>query len=311
VVAITRTARSASKSRIRHRAPGYASRMRFVYISLVPILGLIFTFSLLPIGIVAWLSLHRYNQLSPVMPWLGLRNYEFAFQTDPFFRNALENTLKYAFVAVPVNIVLSLPIALGLNQITRFRALFRTAFFMPVVASAVAVSLLWNTIYDPQAGWLNAFLDWVGLVPRPWLGSPDTAIWAVLAAAVWQDLGYNILVFLAGLQGIPQDFYDAAKVDGAGPWQRFRGITIPLLQRTTLFVLVLTMISYLQEFTHIQVMTNGGPIHTSETLVLYTYKKGFSDFNMGYASAMSMILMGIILIITLIQMRLMRSRWEY
>jgi ABC-type sugar transport system permease subunit len=285
--------------------------MRFVAIALIPILGLLVLFSLLPIGIVAWLSLHRYNQLAPTSPWIGLRNYEFAFQTDPFFRNALENTLKYALVAVPANIVLSLPIALGLNQMKRFRAVFRTAFFMPVVASAVAVSLLWTTIYDPQAGWLNAFLTQVGLTPQPWLGDPDLAIWSVLAAAVWQDLGYNILVFLAGLQGIPDDFYDAAKVDGAGPWQRFLGITIPLLQRTTMFVVVLTMISYLQEFTHIQVMTQGGPIRSSETMVLYIYSKGFEDLQMGYASAMSIVLMGIILLVTLVQMRLLRSRWEY
>jgi len=285
--------------------------MRFVAISLVPILSLIAVFSLLPIGIVIWLGFHRYNQLAPTSPWIGLRNYEFAFQNDPFFRNALGNTLKYALVAVPVNILFSLPIALGLNQIERLRALFRTAFFMPVVASAVAVSLLWTTIYDPQAGWLNGFLSTVGLPTQPWLRDPDLAIWSVLAAAVWQDLGYNILVFLAGLQGIPDDFYDAAKVDGAGAWQRFRGITLPLLQRTTVFVLVLTMISYLQEFTHIQVMTQGGPVRSSETLVLYIYAKGFEDLQMGYAAAMSIVLMGIILLITLVQLRLLRSRWEY
>lgn len=295
----------------RSRAPGHAERMRFVAICLVPILALIFIFSLLPIGLVAWLSLRNYNQLAPTSPFIGLRNYEFAFQTDPFFRNALENTIKYAIVAVPANIVFSLPIALGLNHIKRFRALFRTAFFMPVVASAVAVSLLWTTIYDPQAGWLNAFLSQIGLSPHSWLRDPDLALWAVLATAVWQDLGYNILVFLAGLQGIPNDFYDAAKVDGAGAWRRFRDVTIPLLQRTTLFVLVLTMISYLQEFTHIQVMTQGGPIRSSETLVLYIYSKGFQDFQMGYASAMSILLMGLILLITLVQLRLLRTRWEY
>jgi len=311
MAAITGSRLSGKRVKTRSRAPGHASRMRFVAISLVPILGLIVTFSLVPIGIVIWLSFHRYNQLAPTAPWIGLRNYQFAFQTDPFFRNALENTLKYALVAVPANIVFSLPIALGLNQIQRFRALFRTAFFMPVVASAVAVSLLWTTIYDPQAGWLNAFLNQVGLSSHPWLKDPDLAIWSVLAAAVWQDLGYNILVFLAGLQGIPDDFYDAAKVDGAGPWQRFRGITIPLLQRTTVFVLVLTMISYLQEFTHIQVMTQGGPVRSSETMVLYIYAKAFEDLQMGYASAMSIVLMGIILVITIVQLRLLRSRWEY
>jgi ABC-type sugar transport system permease subunit len=311
MAAITGSKLTSKKARARNRAPGYGSRMRFVAIALIPILSLIVLFSLVPIGIVTWLSFHRYNQLAPTSPWIGLRNYEFAFQTDPFFRNALGNTLKYALVAVPANIVLSLPIALGLNQIERFRAVFRTAFFMPVVASAVAVSLLWTTIYDPQAGWLNGFLNQVGLNSHSWLRDPDLAIWSVLAAAVWQDLGYNILVFLAGLQGIPDDFYDAAKVDGAGPWQRFRGITLPLLQRTTVFVLVLTMISYLQEFTHIQVMTMGGPIRSSETLVLYIYTKGFEDLQMGYASAMSIVLMGIILLITVVQLRLLRSRWEY
>jgi len=311
MAAVTGKSVTGKKVRTRSWAPGHARRMRFVAMALIPIMGLLVLFSLLPIGVVAWLSLHRYNQLAPTSPWIGLRNYEFAFQTDPFFRNALENTLKYAIVAVPANIVLSLPIALGLNQIKRFRAVFRTAFFMPVVASAVAVSLLWTTIYDPQAGWLNAFLNQVGLTPQPWLKDPDLAIWSVLAAAVWQDLGYNILVFLAGLQGIPDDFYDAAKVDGAGPWQRFRGITLPLLQRTTMFVVVLTMISYLQQFTYTQVMTQGGPIRSSETLVLYIYSKGFEDLQMGYASAMSIVLMGIILLVTLVQMRLLRSRWEY
>ena len=311
MAALTRTLLNRTGATGRRRAPGQASQMRFVAAGLIPILALIFTFSILPIGIVAWLSFHRYNQLAPTSPWIGLRNYDFAFNTDPFFRGALENTLKYAFVAVPVNIILSLPIAIGLNSITRFRAVFRSAFFAPVVASAVAVSLLWSMLYDPQAGYLNAILDNLGLPTRAWLRDPDTALWSVLAAAVWQDLGYNILVFLAGLQGIPHDFYDAAKVDGAGPWHRFRTITIPLLQRTTMFVVVLTMISYLQEFTHIQVMTQGGPVHRSETLVLYTYKKGFGDFTMGYASAMSMILLGIILVITIVQMRLLRTRWEY
>lgn len=293
------------------RPPGHGQRMRFVTVCLTPILILFGVFSFLPIGIAIWLSFHSYNQLAPVSPFLGLRNYTFAFTKDPAFINALVNTLKYVVVAVPLNIVLSLPIALGLSRIERLRTLFRTAFFLPVIASAVAVSLIWIPIYDPQSGWLNAALSSLGLPVHSWLAQPDTALWAVLVAAVWQDLGYNIIIFLAGLQGIPQEFYDAAKVDGAARWKLFKTITMPLLQRTFLFVVVLTMISYLQEFTHIQVMTAGGPIHSSETLVLYVYLKAFNDFQMGYASALSVILMVIILIITIVQLRVLRTRWEY
>lgn len=295
----------------RPRPPGYASQMRFVWTGLVPILAMFATFAFLPIGIVLWLSLHRYNQLAPTAPFIGLGNYTFAFTKDPFFLGALATTLKYAVVAVPLNLLFALPIALGLNAVTRFRAVFRSAFFLPTVASAVAVSLVWRYIYEPQAGWLNTALGTAGLPERSWLADPATALWAIMATAVWQDLGYNVLILLAGLQGIPDDFHDAAKVDGAGGWARFVGITLPLLGRTLLLVSVLTMISYLQQFTYVQVMTNGGPIHSTETLVLYVYTKAFSNMQLGYAAALSVMLMAIILVITLVQFRFLRTRWEY
>jgi ABC-type sugar transport system permease subunit len=270
-------------------------------------------FAFAPVGIVLWLSLHKYNQLAPTAPFIGLRNFEFAFATDPFFLNALLVTLKYALVAVPLNLVFALPIAIGLNQVTRLRAVFRSAFFLPTVTSAVAVSLIWRYIYSPQAGALNAVLAFLGLPQPSWLADPATALWAILVTAVWQDLGYNILILLAGLQTIPDDFYDAAKVDGAGTWPRFIDITIPLLSRTLLFVSVLTMISYLQQFTYVNVMPSepGNPIHSTETLVQYIYTKAFTTMQLGYAAAVSVVLMAIILIITLIQFRLIRSRWEY
>ncbi len=297
--------------RTRPRPPGYASQMAFVTAGLVPILAMFAVFAFLPIGIVLWVSLHRYNQLAPTAPFIGLNNYIFAFTKDPMFLNALGITLKYALVAVPLNLLIALPIALGLNQVGRLRAVFRSAFFLPTVASAVAVSLVWRYIYEPQAGWLNNVLSMLNLPERSWLAEPATALWAIMATAVWQDLGYNILILLAGLQGIPDDFYDAAKVDGAGPWSRFVGVTMPLLGRTLLFVSVLTMISYLQQFTYVQVMTNGGPIHSTETLVLYVYTKAFSNMQLGYASAISVVLMAIILVITLFQFRVLRTRWEY
>ncbi|MBA2598761.1 MAG: sugar ABC transporter permease [Chloroflexia bacterium] len=297
----------------RPRPPGHASQMAFVASGLIPILAMFAVFAFAPVGIVLWLSLHKYNQLAPTAPFIGLRNFEFAFYTDPYFINALTVTLKYALVAVPLNLLFALPIAIGLNQVTRLRAVFRSAFFLPTVASAVGVSLIWRYLYEPQAGALNALLAIAGLPQPSWLADPTTALWAILVTAVWQDLGYNILILLAGLQTIPDDFYDAAKVDGAGPWPRFVGITMPLLSRTLLFVSVLTMISYLQQFTYVQVMPRepGDPIHSTETMVLYIYTKAFSNMQLGYASAISVVLMAIILAITLVQFRLLRSRWEY
>jgi len=288
-----------------------AQQFVFVATWLVPIMALFLVFALLPIGIVVWLSFHRYDQLAPTSPFVGFSNYVYALTEDPYFKNALGNTLTFATMGVVINLLASLPIALGLNQIKRFAALFRIAFFMPAITSAVVVSLVWLPIYDPMGGWLNSLLRTLGLSGHSWLGDPSLALWAVLAATLWQDLGYNILVFLAGLQGIPEEFYDAAKVDGAGRWARFIHVTLPLLRRTLALVLVLTMIYYLQEFTHVWVMTSGGPIHSSETLVLYTYLKGFRDFRMGYAAALSVILMVTMFIVTLVQLRVMRTRWEY
>ena len=285
--------------------------MVFVAGWLAPILALFALFSLIPIGIAVWLSLHRYNQLAPVSPFLGLKNFTYAFTDDPAFLNSLAVTGKFAVVAVPLNIVVSLAVALALNNITRMRALFRTVFFLPAIASAVAVSLVWIPIYDPQYGWLNAALDFVGLSGGSWLGDPGTALWSVMVTAVWQDLGFNVIVFLAGLQAIPQEFYDVAKVDGAGVVARFWNVTLPLLRRTFVFVLCLTTIGYLQEFTRIQVMTQGGPLRSSETVVLHIYQRAFGDFQLGYATAMSIILMLIILVIALVQLRLLRTRWEY
>ena len=297
----------------RPRPPGYASQMAFVASGLIPIMVLFTIFAFAPVGIVIWLSLLKYNPLAPTAPFIALRNYQFAFTTDPFFLNSLTVTLKYALVAVPFNLIIALPIAVGLNQVTRLRAVFRSAFFLPTVASAVGVSLIWRYLYEPQTGALNGVLGAFGLPQPSWLADPSTALWAILVTAVWQDLGYNILILLAGLQTIPDDFYDAAKVDGAGPWSRFVGITMPLLSRTLLFVSVLTMISYLQQFTYVQVMpsTPGGPVRSTETMVFYIYTKAFSNMQLGYASAVSVVLMLIILVITLIQFRVLRTRWEY
>ena len=287
----------------RPRPPGYASQMTFVATGLIPILALFAIFAFAPVGIVLWLSLHKYNQLAPVRPFIGTRNFEFAFKRPALHQFAH----RYAEVRVGRRAVEPdhRPADRhGLIQVTRLRAVFRSAFFLPTVASAVAVSLIWRYVYEPQTGILNAALAALHLPQPSWLADPATALWAILITAVWQDLGYNILILLAGLQTIPDDFYDAAKVDGAGAWPRFKDVTVPLLSRTLLFVSVLTMISYLQQFTYVQVMPSnpGGPINSTSTLVFYIYTKAFSNMQLGYASAVSVVLMVIILIITLFQL---------
>src|SRR5688500_15906415 len=198
------SARLSVRSRAARRStpPGYARQMAFVATGLIPILVLFGIFAVLPVGIVLWLSLPQYTQLAPVAPFIVMRNFEYAFTNDALFINALTVTLKYALVAVPLNLLIALPIAMGLNQVTRLRAVFRSAFFLPTVASAVAVSLIWRYVYEPQTGILNAVLATLGLPQPSWLNDPATALWAILITAVWQDLGYNILILLAGLQSI-------------------------------------------------------------------------------------------------------------
>ncbi|HEU5014672.1 MAG TPA: sugar ABC transporter permease, partial [Roseiflexaceae bacterium] len=220
----------------RARAPGHAARMRFVAIVLTPIMLVFFVFSFLPIGISIFLSLYRYSPLDMNAPFIGLRNYTFAFTKDPVFQQSLRNTLLYVIIAVPLNIVLTLPIALALNTIQWLKPFFRAIYFMPAITSLVAVSLVWLYLLDPQAGLVNTALTSIGLHGRSWLGEPETALYALIVVAVWQDMGYNVIVFLAGLQTIPDTFYEAAMVDGANTWQRFLHITLPLLSRTTLFV---------------------------------------------------------------------------
>jgi ABC-type sugar transport system permease subunit len=285
--------------------------MRFVALTLTPIMLLFLIFSFLPIGISIFLSFYRYSPLDMNAPFIGLRNYIFAFTTDRTFQTSLWNTIKYVLIAVPLNIVLTLPIALALNTIKRLKPFFRAIYFVPAITSLVAVSLVWVYLLDPQAGLINSLLISLGLRPHAWLGEPETALYALIVVAVWQDMGYNVIVFLAGLQTIPDTFYEAAMVDGANGWQRFQHITLPLLSRTTLFVTVLTTISYMQVFIPMQVMTRGGPLNSTRTIVLHVWDQAFQYLKMGYASSLSVVLMLMLLVITLIQFRFLRTNWEY
>ena len=238
----------------------------------------------------------------------GIDNYRWLLR-NPEFWNALRNTLYFACVGGPLAVAVSLIAALFLNaKLVRARSLFRTIYFVPVVTTLVAVAIVWRYLYHPRYGLLNAALGWFGIGPIDWLGDPHWAMPAVILLAVWRTFGYNMLIFVAGLQSIPEELYEAAAIDGASPWRRFVHVTLPGLAPTFLFVSVTTLIGFFQLFAEPYVMTQGGPLRATTSLVLLLYEEGFRWWRMGIAAAIAFVLLLITLAGTLIQMRLQRGR---
>jgi ABC-type sugar transport system permease subunit len=235
------------------------------------------------------------------------------------FRISLRNTLIFAFAVLPLNLAITLPLAALIESVgARVKTAFRAIYFLPVITSSVGVAMMWGYLYDPQRGLFNAVIRQLGGTPVAWLADPraqvlgvSVAMWAVIGAYLWQDFGYNLVIFIAALQGIPKELKDAALIDGANSWQVFRKITIPLLRPTLLFVCVMTMLSSFQVFDIIQVMTNGGPNNQTRVLVLDIYDNAFRYQRMGWAAAVSLVLVLIVMIVTVVQMRVLRTEWEY
>jgi len=243
-----------------------------------------------------------------VARFVGLRNYV-QILDDPLFWKALKNTLYFLLVGGPLSIAVSLGAALLLNaKIVRWKPLFRFVYFAPVVTTLVAVAVVWRFIYHPRFGLLNYALGLAGIDPVDWLGDPNWAMPAMILLAVWKNFGYNMIIFIAGLQNIPTSLYEAASIDGAGPWQRFRSVTLPLLAPTTLFITIITMIGYFQFFAEPYVMTQGGPLNSTLSIVLLMYQQGFRWWSMGYAAAIAFVLFSLILAASLVQTRLQRKR---
>jgi len=237
---------------------------------------------------------------------VGLGNYGRLLE-DPLFWQAVKNTLYFLLVGGPLSIVVSLGMAVLLHsRLVRLKGLFRFVYFAPVVTTLVAVAVVWRFIYHPRFGLLNYLLSLVGLTPIDWLGDPDWAMPALILLAVWKNFGYNMIIFIAGLQNIPQSLYEAASIDGAGPWQRFRTITLPMLAPTTIFITIITMIGYFQLFAEPYVMTQGGPLNRTLSIVLLMYQEGFRWWNMGYSAAVAFVLFVFILLGTLLQTLLRR-----
>jgi multiple sugar transport system permease protein len=278
---------------------------------ITPALALIGAFFFLPVLAGLFLSFTDFDVYAigrlDVVRFLGLRNYQQVL-SNPLFWKALGNTFFFVLVGGPLSVLVSLVAAMLVSsRLARFQGLFRSVFFMPVVTTLVAVAIVWRYLYHPQYGLLNWVLGSVGLPAIDWLGNPHWAMPAIILLAVWKNFGYNMLIFIAGLQSIPEDLYEAAHLDGAGAWARFRHVTLPSLAPTFLFVGVLTMLGNFQLFSEPYVMTQGGPVRATTTVVLLMYEEGFRWWRMGMAAAIAFLLFFIMLIGTMLQMRLQRG----
>jgi multiple sugar transport system permease protein len=278
----------------------------------LPSVLLILVFFFGPVLYGLWLSLTDFDLYAIGDPstarFVGLGNYSGAL-TNPEFWNALKVTLWYALVGAPVSVAVSLAAALLVDaHTTRFKPFFRAVYFAPVVTTLVAVAIVWRYLYQPQYGIVNALLRPFGVPTIDWLGDPHWALFSILVLAVWKNFGYNLLIFVAGLQGVPRELHEAAELDGANGWQRFWNVTLPELAPVFLFVSVTTMINYFQLFAEPYVMTQGGPLKSTTSLVLLMYEQGFRWWRLGYAAALAFLLFAVILVATTVQMRLQSAR---
>lgn len=274
---------------------------------MLPSLTILTLFVVVPIFQAGWISVHDWQLTDDVHKLIGLTNYQKLF-ADTRFKNSLVNTLVYTVSVVPAQILLALAFALALNEKLRGRTFFRAAFFLPALVSFAVEAIVWRFLLDPDIGYIAYYSSKIGLPALDWLRSTTLAMPAVIIVSVWRWFGFNLVILLAGLQSIPETYYEAAKVDGAGSAARFWRITLPLLRPALLFAIVNAVISALQAFDQIYVLTRGGPLFKTETIVTYLFHQGFENYDMGYASAAAMILFVLIFIVTIGQLRLMRYR---
>ena len=287
------------------------SEVRAALILLTPALAVIGLFFLLPAVAALGLSVTDFDiyALGDIhnIRFVGLRNYSELLHNRVFWQ-ALTNTMYFTFVGGPLTVIVSLAAALLVNaRLARFKSFFRTVFFAPVVTTMVAVAIVWRYLYHPRFGLLNRLLDLVHIAPIDWLGDPRWAMPALIILSVWKNFGYTMIIFVAGLQSIPGDLYESARIDGASALQQFRHVTLPMLAPTFLFVGIITGISFLQLFAEPYVMTRGGPLNSTLSVVMLMYEQGFRWWNMGYGAAVAFILFILIAAGTFIQFALQRN----
>jgi multiple sugar transport system permease protein len=289
------------------------SEARAALLFLTPAMALITLFFFLPVlgGFILSLTdfdLYSIGDLGNTRV-VGASNYT-SLLDNPLFWRALTNTLYFSFVGGPLTIAVALGAALLLNaKLARFKAFFRTIYFAPVVTTIVGVAIVWKYIYHPRVGLLNRMLDAVGIAGPDWLGDPRWAMPALILLAIWRGFGYATVIFLAGLQNVPEELYEAARIDGAGEWKQFIHVTVPQLGPTFVFVGIITAIGFLQVFAEPYVMTpDGGPLNATLTIVMLMYREGFRWWNMGYAAAVAFILFALVLLATITNSFVRRTR---
>lgn len=277
------------------------------YSFLDPALILLGIFLVIPVGMVIYYTFTDYYLLTPdERKFVGFENF-IRLTKDPIFLKSFLNTLKFVVWIIPVQLGAALGMALIVNKKRKGNMFFKVAFFAPVVMSLVVISILWLYLLNPNSGLLNAILNKVGIASQPFLTSPKQAMYAIVFVSAWQGAGYQMLLFLGGMQNIPQDVYEAAELDGFSKWAQFRYITMPLLKPTALFVLLTTLISAFKLIVQPMVMTQGGPLNSTITMVYYIYQQGFTDRLVGYSSSIALVFTTLIGMISLVQRRVLKE----
>lgn len=295
----------------RTRASVREWRERLLFLLLIsPNMALLAAFTFWPMIYNAYLSTMSWNFLSPIRRFVGLRNYETVLSSE-IFRIVVINTAVFTVVSVAVTMVLGLGLALLLNQPLRWRSGARAVLFAPTVLSGAAIAIVWIYIFDPRFGLLAQFLGWFGIVSPNWLADPNWAMPALLIVYIWKNAGYAVVIYLAGLQTIDRTLYEAARIDGAGPWEQFWYVTLPGLSPISFFLLVTSILACFQAFDIIQVMTDGGPVNATNMLVYHLYERGFIQSQAGPAGVVAMVMFVIMLVLTILQLRFIERRVHY
>ena len=291
---------SKSKTLTTDRKGSLMRETRTGFLFLLPALIPLTVFWILPVLFSTALSFTKWDMISPTIRWMGFKNYTSLFRSSNFWK-ILQNTFVFALGSTIPNILMGLILALALAKARKGAGLYRTMMFVPYITPMVAVSIVWSSLYDPNAGLFNYIRSLAGLAPLKWTGSKDTAMLSVIIVTVWKSMGYTMVFYLEGINKVPQSLHDAATVDGANGWQKLWNVTLPMIAPTTFFLLIINTISSMQAYDQIKVLTNGGPMGATRTLLYYYYTEAFGAFNTGKASAVAVVMVLLTVLLSVVE----------